>query len=1385
MKRIMMLFLVLFFLLSTKNVFAQDQYHLTLEEQKGIYMARRGVSYGYDSYPFYIYKMNGMYAYCIEPGKHITTYTYTGVSDYVDLGFSEELKEKLELIGYYGRDYPGHNNVRYSMATQALIWELTGVDKVTFWTKLNEKGEEIDVTNERNEIMNLVNNHKTLPNFKTSYTGHLKREFTINDTNKVLDNFDIIESGGNDVYIDNNTIHIIPKKYGKTRITLKRKSYDEYNTIIFVGKGNSSSQKLGRLHFNKEIKTDINLVISGISIIGHKVDENNKPIKKSGIMFKIKNTITGEYVCPGSICTIKTDSNGIFKILSLDYGEYEIEELENQVIQGYYWNKEKLKVSINENTIIKWDDTNFNYIDINFKNNSVKTSFELYKTGEKPNFMSDSINYSEVILGNITFDLYKENGEYIKTFTVDNNGYAKIDDLKVGNYYLVEKTKLDNYIEKGKIPFSLKQENQYQESIGIKYHLQNILKKGYLEFSKVDSITGKGIPNTIVEIYDINNNLLYTKETDKNGKVYIDKLPYGKYYIKEKEANYYYAKSDEIVYFEIKNSNETVKPKMVNKRIMGKVEVTKLGQELNTSNNIISYNNIPLNNFEFYLYNENDELITTLKTNSNGYASKELELGKYYLVEKTKLSNYQEDNKKYYFEIKKNGNEGVNVKLTINNYLKKGNIEFSKEDNITHYGIPNTIIEIYNDKNKLLLTKKTDSNGKIIINNLPIGKYYIKEKEPNYFYKPTNEIVNFEIKTNELVKKTLTNEKITGKLEINKKAENYHFINNDVYYDKENIHAIEFDLYDENSTLIDHIITDNNGYASYVSLPLGKYYLVEKTGLSRFIDIGKKYYFEIKKKDFNTAVDVSLEIVNYLKKGSLEFSKTDFVTSEGIPNTIIEIYNENDLLLFTKETDKEGKVVIPSLPFGKYYIIEKEANYNYEKTDEKVYFEIKENGEIVRANMTNKKIVGNLEIIKKGEEYHIINNSITYDKENLHSIEFDIFDEKDELIGNIKTDNNGYAKYSNLPLGNYYLKEKTVLDNYISNSDKINFTLDKDDKDKAIDVVKEVDNYLKKGTLEFSKTDFVTSEGIPNTIIEIYNENNLLLFTKETDKEGKVVISDLPYGKYYIIEKEANYNYEKTFEKVFFEIKENGEIVKANMKNKRITGSLEIEKYGEEYQIINGEMVYEKIKLSDIEFELYDNNDKLINTLITDDNGYIKYSGLSFGKYYLKEKSNNSNYISNDDKIYFEIKKDDNKAVDVKLNISNYLKKGNLEFSKVDLVTNEGIPNTIIEIYDENNNLWFTKETNEFGKVTINNLPMGKYYIIEKEANTLYMITNEKVFFEIKEDGEIVKANMTNEKIEVPVPKTGTKESIIANTLFGMGFLFGIGGLIYERKRSY
>ena len=221
---------------------------------------------------------------------------------------------------------------------------------------------------------------------------------------------------------------------------------------------------------------------------------------------------------------------------------------------------------------------------------------------------------------------------------------------------------------------------------------------------------------------------------------------------------------------------------------------------------------------------------------------------------------------------------------------------------------------------------------------------------------------------------------------------------------------------------------------------------------------------------------------------------------------------------------------------------------------------------------------------------------------------------------------------------------------------------------------------MKKGTFELTKTDLVTGEVIPNTGIQIFTEEDRLIFTGVTDENGKIVITDIPVGvKLYMIEKNPATGYQITDEKIFFEITENGEIVKANMTNEKI--------------------------------------------------------------------------------------------------------KGTLDFTKLDISNDKPVPNTLIEIYDEKDNLIFSGRTDENGKIIIENLEYGKYYILEKEAPKGYKLNPEKMWFEIKTDGEIVKAVMKDELeiIEVPNTKKNEKyEVIIGGTII---LVLGIGVVLFATKK--
>ena len=88
--------------------------------------------------------------------------------------------------------------------------------------------------------------------------------------------------------------------------------------------------------------------------------------------------------------------------------------------------------------------------------------------------------------------------------------------------------------------------------------------------------------------------------------------------------------------------------------------------------------------------------------------------------------------------------------------------------------------------------------------------------------------------------------------------------------------------------------------------------------------------------------------------------------------------------------------------------------------------------------------------------------------------------------------------------------------------------------------------------------------------------------------------------------------------------------------------------------------------------------------------------------------------------------------------------------------------------------------------IIIDELRANKYYIIEKEAPSNYILNEEKMFFEIKEDGEIIKSVMTNEKIKIEVPNTLNNDyiNIAMIGLIGIGTLCIVYGTYKKRKEK-
>ena len=132
---------------------------------------------------------------------------------------------------------------------------------------------------------------------------------------------------------------------------------------------------------------------------------------------------------------------------------------------------------------------------------------------------------------------------------------------------------------------------------------------------------------------------------------------------------------------------------------------------------------------------------------------------------------------------------------------------------------------------------------------------------------------------------------------------------------------------------------------------------------------------------------------------------------------------------------------------------------------------------------------------------------------------------------------------------------------------------------------------------------------------------------------------------------------------------------------------------------------------------------------------------------------------------------------------------GNLELTKKEISDGKLLPNAGFRIKDEAGNIVATGVTDKNGIAKFT-LRYGKYTYQEYNAPEGYEIDEKEYAFEIKEDGQIIKATMTNAKIPeevITTPKTGDDSRpglwIALSALSGAG-VAGFGFLAIRKRRK-
>ena len=497
-----------------------------------------------------------------------------------------------------------------------------------------------------------------------------------------------------------------------------------------------------------------------------------------------------------------------------------------------------------------------------------------------------------------------------------------------------------------------------------------------------------------------------------------------------------------------------------------------------------------------------------------------------------------------------------------------------------------------------------------------------------------------------------------------------------------------------------------------------------------------------------------------------EITKTDISTGELIPDCTFEILNENKEQVITGTTDENG-IAHFQLAIGKYFYREISAPDIYEIDDTPYPFEITENDDIVKAEMTNKKKSGSIKVTKT-----------TTGNLNIEGIKFfatGISDTNKDLKFEATTNENGVAMFDKLVIGKYVITEdgSTVPAAYLT-ADEQEVTVEYNETAEV-----SFENEEKTGSITVHKTTEGQKniEGITFYLRGTSDSGREINIPATTDKDGIAKFENIPIGTYMVIEDEETvpYGYLVADEK---EVKvEYAQTIDATILNNEQTGSITVHKTTEGQKNIEG-----------IKFYLRGTSDtgrEIDIPAITDENGVAVFENVPVGTYKIIEDKETVpyGYLVADEK---EVKVEYAQTIDA--TILNNEQTGSIKVHKktADMTNVEGIRFILSGVSDTGREIRIEAVTDKDGLAKFEGVPVGTYTITE-DGSTVpygYLVADSKQVTVAY--AQTVDTDMVNEKAP-DTPNTGVtdNDSDGSKALCSVAIILaGAAIVMFSRKRK-
>ena len=879
-----------------------------------------------------------------------------------------------------------------------------------------------------------------------------------------------------------------------------------------------------------------------------------------------------------------TDENG-YLILpeSLKCGNYRIEEV--SAPDGYTQNTQYVEIKVDKNTAYQMDSVSGDaIITVTYENHPVKGKLVIHKSGETLKSFKKDFVYEETSLEGAEFEIYAaediftpdhqvdEQGNrhviyakdtLVKTVTTDKNGEAVIKDLPLGKYRVKETKAPAGFVlnpDSQEVSFIYKDQNTLE--IEEKLEFSNERQKVELSVEKQDAETGKALKGATFGLYNKEaissgdkvivkaDTLLQEITSNEKGKAaFTLDLPLGRYYLKELQAPAGYVSSDEILEFDATYQGQdvkTIKLKSVKKNQPTTVEVTKAdittGTELDGASMSV-------------LDKDGNVIDSWTSVKDSPHVIKRLQVGKTYIlreelapygylratdVEFTISDTAEVQKVKMEDEVpvarllvNKKGEFLDSVSLLDN---AKGMIEHLFNyvtGNLTDVTFNVYAAEAiraadgvsadYYAADELVGSITTDGNGIAQMDNLPLGRYYIVEKETAHGYVLDNEprYVDLTYRDQDTPLVTYSadwqNARQRVQVEVLKKEKDSDKVLSGAIfglYAADDIVSSKGKVLLAKDTLIELKTTDEEGKIQFVAdLPVdSRYYIKELAAPDGYVTDQEPQEFTFEYQGSGTSV-AEYAFTFEDEQTTVELSKADLTDKKELPGASLKVTDEDGNTV-DEWVSKEEAHIIKGLIVGKKYKMTETKPADGYVTAESIEFTVENTKEVQKHQMLDD--VTKVEISKK---------DIT-DSSEVPGAKLIILDKDGKKVESWTSTDKPHM-VEKLPVGEYTLREEQAPDGYLIAED-VKFTVKDTGKVQKVKM-KDAHPY---GKLVIKKTDSTSKAALSGAEFELREKESGKVVEKlVTDKTGTATSGKIPIATY------KNGKVEKTVEYILVETK--------------------------------------------------------------------------------------------------------------------------------------------------------------------------------------------------------------------------------------------------------